>query len=91
MSARRFEMHQALRVFAIITQHGSKVGDYYDFEGLQARASFDGYTVEITDGQVVLNVFFHNTYDIQFETEAQLDQFQLKLNHVEAKDKELQS
>ena len=87
MSAKRFDVHQVWRVFAIITQQGTKTGGVYEFDGLTAQSGDDGYTLEITDGFVRMNVFFHNTYNVDFDTEQQLDQFQLKLNAIEAKDK----
>mgnify|MGYP001083839183 CR=1 FL=1 len=91
MSEQRFDMHQVLRVFAIVTQYGVRDERGYVFEGLIAKGSEDGYTVEISDNAVTLSVYFHNTYDVQFETQEQLDQFQLKLKAVEEIDKERQS
>jgi hypothetical protein len=87
MSDQRFDVHQALKIFAIVTQFGDKKDGLYALDGIEVSSAEDGYTVVITDGTVVLSIFFHNTYDIKFKTDHELDQFQRLLNSIEEKDK----
>lgn len=87
MSDQRFEVHQALRVFAIVTQYGEKKDGLYSLDGLTASGSEDGYTVQMTNGTVTLSIFFHNTYDVKFDTDHELEQFQRLLNEIDEKDK----
>ena len=87
MSENRFDVHQALRVFAIVMKYGEKMNKDYTLDGLTVSSADDGYTVTLTNGFVVLSIFFHNSYDIQFKTEHELEQFQRALDEIDAKDK----
>lgn len=72
---RRVNVRQALRVFNTVLEKGTNDNGRWRYRGLTAEPSYDGYTVTLSDQHVTLNVYFHNKYQLDFKSTAELDQF----------------
>jgi len=66
MAEGRFDPHQLLKVFAIMSQQGERTAAGYALLGLEALSSEDGYTLEFNDQHVRLQLLFHNKYHVDF-------------------------
>jgi len=60
----RLNIHQMLKTFHKIVEHGHKSGHQYRLNGVTASSDLDGYTVYLSDDKVTLTIFFHNKYDL---------------------------
>lgn len=78
-----FDIKLALRVFANIQSFGDKRDDTYYYQGLTGWSDLDGYTVEISDGEVKLSIYFHNQYEFKYDNGKLLDVFIHKLKAVD--------
>lgn len=77
-----FEIKRALRVYDKVVSNGEKKQDKYEYKGLTASSSVDGYTVQITDGAVTLSIYFHNKYEFDYQNSKQLEAFIKKLESL---------
>jgi hypothetical protein len=87
MTDSRINVYQILRVVAVVTQYGKRENGVYILDGLTCITSEDGYTVTLTNGTVEVSVFFHNTFELKVDSESELEQFQLTVDHIEREDK----
>lgn len=71
----KIDVKQALRVFDKATREGEKRDDGWHYRGLTCSTDFDGYTVFISNGKVVLTVFFHNKYTVDYGNPLELQEF----------------
>lgn len=73
MKGAKIDLHQVLRVFQVITEHGEIIGNEKFLDGLFADSGFDGYSISLRDDKTNLSIGFHNTLNLQSkntETEA---------------------
>lgn len=70
------DIKAVLLIFQHVISNGEQTNEKYQYEGLFAWTDFDGYTCYLSDGKVTVSVFFHNKYDIEFETESDLSKFE---------------
>jgi hypothetical protein len=82
---KKFDVAQALRVIAKVIDQGEKKDDEYYLHGLYASEGFDGYRVYLHDDYVKLGVDFHNTYNLDFSDQKNLELFLTKIHDVDAK------
>ena len=80
---KRFDINQALRVYDKIVSNGVKEQDKYLFKGITAYNDFDGYTVQLSDGNVTLSLYFHSKYEFDYKNPKQLDAFIKKLGKID--------
>ncbi|WP_017445543.1 DUF3081 family protein [Gayadomonas joobiniege] len=73
------------QAFDYIRTHGKQDGDQYHYNGLIAESFQDGYSLQITDGKVTLNLSFHQSYDLDYKNSFDLEAFYEKLNRVMGK------
>ena len=75
-----------LAVFEQIQKQGEQKDEGKAYKGIVAFSDPDGYTVYLQGSGVLLRVGFHNTYDLEYDTEHSKEDFLAK---VEAIAKEL--
>lgn len=73
-----------LSVFDKIKTHGKEDGEGHMLDGVKAYTDFDGYTLFLEDASVQLSFGFHNQYHFDYEKAEQLEQFERKLQHIQA-------
>ena len=78
-------IHQTLKTFQKILEHGKKQGNEYRLNGITASTDFDGYTVFLSDEKVTLSIFFHNKYDLASSNKIDEMAFFDKLRNIETK------
>ncbi len=78
-----FDIGLALRVFDKIISHGVKTEDRYVYQNVTAWNDVDGYTVQLSDEQVTLSIYFHNRYEFDYESSKQLGIFLNKLKSID--------
>lgn len=76
-------IHQTLKVFHLIRDHGNKVDDAHRLNGVNASSDYDGYTLELWDDNVRLSIFFHNKYSVDYSNAFELNEFYEKLAAIE--------
>lgn len=79
------DVKAVLLIFQHVITNGEQQGEKYHYEELFAWTDFDGYTCYLSDGKVTVTVFFHNKYDIDFETEADLSKFEKNIKRFAMK------
>ena len=75
-------VRQVLLAANAILDKGDRYGSEYFYRGLFASTDFDGYTVVLRDNDVQIKVFFHQKYDLKFESSDALDKFQDKVSKL---------
>jgi hypothetical protein len=83
VSGTKISVSQALRVYQIVMDQGSRQGDARHFGGLIATADFDGYTVTLSDGTVTLRLLFHSKFSLDSPNGRALEQFIRKLQRID--------
>lgn len=76
-------IRQALRVFHIITSHGTRTEEGFRLSGLTASSDFDGYTVTIRNDYVCLDIFFHNKYTFTCDNRKEKEAFLYKIKQID--------
>ncbi len=76
-------VRQALRVFYKVTHYGDQHGGEYHLDGITARSEQDGYTIILSDDEVTLTVFFHNTFDVERSSDSALQSFYDRLEKID--------
>ncbi|WP_444997027.1 DUF3081 family protein [Aliikangiella sp. IMCC44359] len=79
----KVNIHQALKVFHKIIEHGTKKNTEYVLNDIIASSDFDGYTVSLRDENVTLTIFFHHKYDLIYKTRFDEDAFFDKLSKID--------
>lgn len=74
-----------LRVFGKITAQGKKTDDGHILDGVIAYSDFDGYTAFLKDAKVQLSVGFHNTYQFDYQSKTDFEDFEQKLRNIDKK------
>jgi len=77
------DLKRCLSVFNIIIEKGDKRGSEFEYHGIYAWHDFDGYTCFMKYKQMTLSLFFHGKYDITFDNESDLHEFEKKLIKIE--------
>lgn len=77
------DIHQILRVFDKIRQHGEQGGDGHILQGVSASTDFDGYTIFLSDAQCSLTVYFHNKYNYEYPSDAALEDFNKRIRAID--------
>lgn len=90
-------MTQALRVYGLVIDKGTKVqdsksapaqqlstegNDGYYYQDMLAWSDFDGYTAYLKYNQVTLTLLFHGKYLLDYPSDAKLAAFIKKLNKL---------
>ncbi|GIU42868.1 DUF3081 family protein [Shewanella algidipiscicola] len=90
-------MTQALRVYALVIDKGTKAqdsqqantqqlntesDDSYCYEEMLAWSDYDGYTAYLKYNQVTLTLLFHGKYLLDYPSDAKLAAFIQKLNKL---------
>ena len=78
-----FDINQALRAFNKIVTHGVEDNDNYNYQGITAWSDFDGYTLQLSDEDVSLSIYFHNKYEFDYANSHQLKVFINKLKAID--------
>ncbi len=78
-----FDINQALRVFDKIVTNGIKHEDKHSYQGMTAWSDVDGYTVQLSDDEVSVSIYFHNRYEFDYDTVRQLESFLSKLKAID--------
>lgn len=60
----KLDVKQALKVFQIITEKGTKNADAYSLEGIEASSDIDGYTIILANDYVTLSIGFHSRHHL---------------------------
>ena len=81
---KRIDIRQALRVFDKVMSHGEKTSDGRRLNNIIADSDFDGYTVYLRSNNVMLAIFFHNTFHLNYDKKEELDIFFRALNEIDA-------
>ena len=81
----KIESKKFLELYEKIKQKGDKTDLGHKLQRLEAYTDFDGYSIYITDGIVTVKIAFHNTHNMDFQTQLQLDEFFEKVNKVYVK------
>ena len=71
-----------LDVYETIQKCGQDSEQGKVLEGVHASTDFDGYTVILQDNQVCLTLGFHQTYKMDYQSDAQKDTFIKRLKHI---------
>ena len=74
----------ALRVFDRLSREGEQTAQGYRLGDLRGWTDFDGYTLYLSDGQVTLSLFFHNSYQFDYDNQAALYRFIRLLDAIDA-------
>ncbi len=82
--AGRLDIRQALRVFQIVTRHGSRKEHEYHFRGIAASSDFDGYNLTLRDDVVALNIYFHNKYAFHGGSSGAVERFIDRLKSIDS-------
>ncbi len=77
----KIDSKTALLAFQAITEKGTKADEGYELDGLRATSDIDGYTVQLTDGQVTVHVMFHHSLKVDSPNGKATENF---LRRVEA-------
>ena len=78
-----FDINQALRVFDKIVTNGIRYEDKHSYQGMTAWSDADGYTVQLSDDEVSVSIYFHNRYEFEYDTTRQLESFLNKLKALD--------
>ncbi len=78
-----FDINQALRVFDKIVTNGDKHEDKYTYQGITAWSDTDGYTVQLSDDEVSVSIYFHNRYEFNYDNSRLLETFLNKLKAID--------
>jgi hypothetical protein len=77
------DVHQAIRVFQLIREHGEKIATGFQLNGVTGTTDFDGYTVFLNDDKVSLVVYFHYKYKLEYDNPRDLESFINRLDAIE--------
>jgi len=71
----KISVKQALKAFELVRQNGEHIDGEYALDGLFVSSDFDGYNLILRDARVKLFIFFHNTFECEYDSAPALDQF----------------
>lgn len=71
----KLEVRTALRAWQAIVERGTRDGHRHQLGGMTAESSFDGYTIQLTDGVVTATLLFHSRVAIDAPSARALDRF----------------
>ena len=78
----KLDSRTALLAFQIITDKGEKADEGYYLEGLTATSDIDGYTVQLSDGQVTAHVMFHHSIAFDTPSNRATQNFLHRIEHL---------
>ena len=70
------------RIFSFILDQGEKTEHGAVLNGLTAVEYQDGYIIEISDGKVTLTLGFHQSYQLDYKSQFELDDFMDKIEQI---------
>ncbi len=83
MLSSEFDIKKVLSVYQKVLERGEKQGARTFYKGLFAVASYDGYTIELTDDKAHLSVFFHNKYKLEAKNAFEKEDFYQKILKID--------
>ncbi|MER2493527.1 DUF3081 family protein [Catenovulum sediminis] len=70
------------RIFSFIVEKGEKTPEGHVLNGLTAVEYQDGYIIEISDHKVTLTLGFHQSYQLDYKNQLELDDFMMKIEQI---------
>lgn len=77
------DTRQILNVFEKIREHGKSDGEKHVLENITAFTDYDGYTVYLEGHNTKLRTGFHNTYNLDYKSQSDANQFLKKLKYID--------
>ena len=81
----KVNVQKALRAYQKVVDLGEKQGDRYCLDGMSVWSEADGYSVSLAEGEVVLQIFFHQRFSLQAPNRAEAAFFLRKLDSLNGK------
>ncbi|MFC3023609.1 DUF3081 domain-containing protein [Vibrio zhugei] len=78
------EQTKILHAYENIMKHGKPTEFGKIYEGIEAYSDYDGYSVYLRGSGVELSVGFHNTYNLDYQSEHQKEDFLKKIDAIVA-------
>ena len=70
------KIHRYLSLFDYLISHGAKTDGKYKINGLTAWHDLDGYTCFIGYKDLMMTLYFHNKFSIEYEDSKTLKHFE---------------
>lgn len=67
-----------------IFEHGEKTERGFELNGIVAVSDHDGYTCTLCNDKVSFNLFFHNKYSFDYQSDDDLLKFERKIAAIAA-------
>ena len=74
-----FSANQLLIIFEAVMRRGHKTQRGQCWQGVTAYSSYDGYEVYLEADGVLLQLGFHNKYQMKYDHQSQLDEFERRM------------
>lgn len=81
-----FDVRQGFRVYNKVVTQGEADKGTHVLQGIHASSDFDGYTLHLSDQEVDLYIYFHNSYKLEYRSKSALNNFLQRMQHIDDAD-----
>ena len=74
---------RALRVYQKVVNEGTKQQGQFVWKGLAVGSDLDGYSINLTEGRVSLQIFFHQRFSLEAPNREEASVFLKKLERLD--------
>ena len=74
---------KALRVYQKVVNEGVKDQGRYVWQGLSVGSDLDGYSINLSEGRVSLQIFFHQRFSLEAPNREEASLFLKKLDRLD--------
>ena len=74
---------RALRVYQKVVNEGTKQQDQFVWKGLAVGSDLDGYSINLAEGRVSLQIFFHQRFSLEAPNREEASLFLKKLERLD--------
>ena len=74
---------RALRVYQKVVNEGTKRQGQFVWEGLAVGSDLDGYSINLNEGRVSLQIFFHQRFSLEAPNREEASLFLKKLERLD--------
>lgn len=74
---------KALRVYQKVVNEGERNQDQFVWKGLSVGSDWDGYSINLSEGRVNLQIFFHQRFSLEAPNRKEASLFLKKLDRLD--------
>ncbi len=79
----QFDVRQGFRVYHKVVTNGEADQGAHVLQGIHASSDFDGYTLHLSDQEVDLYIYFHNSYKLEYRSKSALSNFLQRMQNID--------